>query len=84
VDEMAVNIILPQIVMNNANRNSGIAIGENSQPNWHAHSKNNYGVGSMFGFNVAVGNVNILFDSDFVDAPIFETDPNSSPQNQQL
>lgn len=81
---MAVNIILPQIVMNSANRNSGIAIGENQQTNWHAHSKNNFGEGTFFGISLTPFNVNIIIDNDVVDTPMTEAVPNVTAQNQTL
>lgn len=82
---MAVNIILPQVMLNNANRNSGISIGENNQPNWHSHQKTNYGVGAMFALsNIVFGNVDIILDSDVIDAPINDVAPTNTPQNQQL
>lgn len=71
--------------MNSANRNAGISIGENNQPNWHSHQKTNFGVGTTFAINsLIVGNVDFIFDNDAVDAPITEYIPNTSAQNQQL
>lgn len=82
---MAVNIILPQIVVNNANRNAGVSIGENNQPNWHTHQKTNFGLGTMFAItNVVFGNVDIILDNDVIDAPINDVAPINTPQNQQV
>jgi hypothetical protein len=82
---MAVNIILPQVVINTANRNAGVAIGENNQPNWHSHQKTNFGVGALFAINnIVIGNVDVIFDNDIIDAPISEVDPTQTAQNQQF
>ncbi len=82
---MAVNIILPQVFMNTANRNSGIAIGENQQTNWHSHQKTNFGVGALFAINnIVVGNIDLIMDNDVIDAPITEQVPNVANQNQQV
>lgn len=82
---MAVNIILPQVVINTANRNAGVAIGENNQPSWHSHQKTNFGVGALFAINnIVIGNVDVIFDNDIIDAPISEVDPTQTAQNQQL
>jgi hypothetical protein len=82
---MAVNIILPHVVINTANRNAGVAIGENNQPNWHSHQKTNFGVGALFAINnIVIGNVDVIFDNDIIDAPISEVDPTQTAQNQQF
>lgn len=80
---MAVNIILPQIVVNSVNRGA-IAVGENNQPHWSAHAKSNYGNGQFFGTFTNPLNINTIIDNDVIDSPIIDPDVVPSPQSQEL
>ncbi|AGX04869.1 MULTISPECIES: hypothetical protein [Bacillus] len=49
--------------------NSGIFTGDNTQSGWQVNRKDNTGFGSVTGSqNVSAYNVNIVDDSDFMDA----------------
>ncbi|GGE49784.1 hypothetical protein GCM10011391_30690 [Pullulanibacillus camelliae] len=80
---MAVNINFAAINVNALNRDSSISIGENNQPGWSAHSKNNLGAGLLQGFNV-VNQVSNILDNDVVDSPINDQDGIPGNQNQTL
>ncbi|MBM7645300.1 hypothetical protein JOD45_001511 [Scopulibacillus daqui] len=62
------NFQFNDININDSSINSAVAIGENSQNNWHSQTKNNYGIGRFIGEIYAerlAGNIN---DQDIIDA----------------
>ncbi|GGH88160.1 hypothetical protein JOD43_000631 [Pullulanibacillus pueri] len=80
---MAVNINFAAINVNAINRDSSVSIGENNQPGWSSHSKNNYGDGLLFGINL-INQMNNIMDNDVIDAPINDQDGIPGNQNQTL
>lgn len=54
---------------------SGVFIGTNTQYGWSSHEKENEALGLVFGdLNIMYGNINLLNDCDFIDAPITDND----------
>ena len=80
---MAVNINFAAINVNAINRDSAVAIGENNQPGWTAHSKNNYGDGLLFGINM-INQMTSIIDNDVIDTPVNDQDGVPGNQNQTL
>lgn len=81
---MAIPIIFNQINVNTLDTDSTIAVGENQQNDWDAHSKNNFGNGMLFGWNITFNSFNSIFDPDVSDTPIIDSDVTSSGQGQAL
>lgn len=81
---LALQINFIAINVNTLNRDSTVAVGENNQPGWSSHSKNNYGTGMLFGFSVTTNTINNIYDPDLVDAPINDPDIVPGAQNQAL
>jgi hypothetical protein len=79
---MSVPIVFNTINVNTLDTNAVIAVGQNTQPNWDAHSKNNFGSGMFFGWNLTSHTVNNIVDNDFIDTPISDNDAVSSTQGQ--
>ncbi|WP_085524354.1 spore germination protein [Tuberibacillus sp. Marseille-P3662] len=79
---MAVPISFNSINVNTLDTDSSISVGENQQNNWSAHSKNNFGNGMFFGWNVTSNSVNNVYDPDVADIPIHDGDVVSSSQGQ--
>jgi glutamate dehydrogenase/leucine dehydrogenase len=64
--------------------NSGIFTGENSQSGWQVNSKENTGFGSVTGYqNLSAYNVNIIDDSDFMDACYYRIDEEDQDQDEE-
>jgi hypothetical protein len=72
------------INVNSLNRGSTIAVGEVSQPGWNQNGKTNFGNGQLFGRNIESQFVTNLFDNDYIDAPIYESQPATALQNQTV
>ncbi|MFD1425864.1 hypothetical protein JOD24_002072 [Kroppenstedtia sanguinis] len=54
---------------------SGVFVGTNTQYGWASHEKENEAFGLIFGdWNGVYSNINLLFDSDLIDAPIQDSD----------
>ncbi|WP_010497921.1 hypothetical protein [Paenibacillus elgii] len=70
------------INVNTLNRGSAIAVGEVSQPGWNITGKTNFGNGQLFGRNFESQFVTNLYDNDYIDSPIYESQPSIAPQNQ--
>ncbi|WP_197483503.1 hypothetical protein [Paenibacillus elgii] len=70
------------ISVNTLNRGSAIAVGEVSQPGWSINGKTNFGNGQLFGRNFETQFVTNLYDNDYIDSPICESQPSIAPQNQ--
>jgi len=81
---VAIAINFAAINVNAMNRETTISIGENNQPGWSAHNKNNFGTGLLFGINMTANQLNNILDSDVVDSPIYDMDGIPSAQNQTL
>jgi hypothetical protein len=81
---VAIAINFAAINVNAMNRDTTISIGENNQPGWSAHSKNNFGNGNFFGAFFAANQFNNILDSDVVDSPMFDMDGIPGNQNQTL
>lgn len=80
---MGAPIIFNTITANVLSTNSMISVGENNQPNWSSHSKNNTGVSGSNGFvNTTTGIINWIMDNDIVDTPITYPNLLVTPQNQ--
>ncbi|MGV3487284.1 MAG: hypothetical protein ACO1OC_01685 [Tuberibacillus sp.] len=71
---MAIAINFAAININAMNREATVSIGENNQPGWSAHNKNNFGFGLQFGINFTAYQLNNILDNDVVDAPINDMD----------
>lgn len=53
---------------------SGVFIGQNNQPGWDSHQKQN-SANLMYGFfNTYPGNLNAISDNDAIDSPINDQD----------
>lgn len=59
---------------NQLSSNSTIASGENAQFGWSSHQKRTYNLYTVGPFDVAPCNLNIIFDMDFADVPVFDPD----------
>lgn len=81
---MAVSIVFGAINVNSINTDATVSIGENSQPNWDAQSKNNYGNGVLVGNVIVPNNIIFISDNDLVDSPINDPDIVPSVQNQSV
>ncbi|MFC4619135.1 hypothetical protein ACFO4N_10455 [Camelliibacillus cellulosilyticus] len=81
---MSVNIAFIAINVNSVNRASAVSVGENNQPNYTAHGKNNLGIGNVFGLNFAANMINNILDNDFIDMPFTDNDGIPTGQNQTL
>lgn len=81
---MAVPIIFNAININGQYTNTTVSIGENAQPGWSAHSKNNFGVGTVMGINLVITPISNVLDPDVIDAPITDPDIIRNFENQQL
>ncbi|UUZ86313.1 hypothetical protein LJK88_24670 [Paenibacillus sp. P26] len=66
-----VNIVFNKLYVNVIETNSGIFIGVNNAVGWSSHSKSNYGLGSASNCHIS-GNVSVVQDQDFIDAPIID------------
>ncbi|WNR43748.1 spore germination protein [Paenibacillus roseipurpureus] len=79
---MPSSIVFNMININNQNTNATVGIGENAQSSWDSHSKNNYGTGEFIGNSISCNIVNLIFDNDFIDAPINDQDFKPAVNNQ--
>lgn len=71
---MAVFTSFNAINVNSIQSDSGVFVGQNNQPGWDSHQKQNsmnYLVGF---FNTYPGNFNSFIDNDIIDAPINDQD----------
>lgn len=81
---MALPIIFNMININTAQTNGTVSIGENLQSQWSSHSKQNFGLGYLFGANFNLNTFDIIFDNDITDAIIFDNDFSIAGQSQAL
>ncbi|MDC3413713.1 hypothetical protein NC797_13780 [Aquibacillus sp. 3ASR75-11] len=81
---MAVPIVFGSINVNAQDTNATVSIGQNTQSGWNAHSKNNFGYGMLFGWNVATNSLNYVFDPDVTDTAINDNENNPTNQGQAL
>lgn len=70
----AQEICFDRIDVNVIDTNSTISLGQNSQPAWDSHTKDNLGSGAFHGNNLVTGNVSTIFDNDIIDSPINDQD----------
>jgi hypothetical protein len=81
---MAFPIIFNMINVNGQNGNGVVAVGENQQNGWAAHSKQNMGVSMLFGVNYTLNNLTYIMDNDYIDAPITDNGMPISAQGQAI
>ncbi|WP_078597581.1 hypothetical protein [Evansella clarkii] len=81
---MAVVINFLAINVNSQSNGAGVFVGINNTVGWDSHAKFSMGNGQYLGINGTANNVNILLDSDIIDAPVFDQDIKPGLQNQQL
>jgi hypothetical protein len=63
------------IVVNAMETNAGVFVGTNVQYGWSSHNKTNASMTGISGeSNEVVGNVNIIYDNDFIDTSIDDRD----------
>ncbi|MCD1259454.1 spore germination protein [Paenibacillus athensensis] len=79
---MPTSIVFNMINVNNLNTNATVGIGENAQSSWDSHSKNNYGYGENIGAAFTANVANVIYDNDFIDAPINDQDFKPAVNNQ--
>jgi len=63
-----------KIDVNALDTQSIIAVGNNSQSAWDSHSKDNQGLGTLYGRPSLSKNTNTIHDNDIIDAPINDQD----------
>jgi len=81
---VAISINFAAINVNSLNRGASVSIGENNQPGWTAHGKNNLGNGNFFGIIFSANQINIILDNDVIDMPINDQDGVPGVQNQSV
>ena len=59
-----------KIDVNALDTQSLIAVGHNSQSAWDSHSKDNLGLGTLYGQPSLTKNTNTIHDDDIIDAPM--------------
>lgn len=69
-DGVPLEIKFDKIDVNALDTQSIIAVGNNSQSAWDSHSKENYGLGTLYGRPGISKNTNTINDNDVIDAPI--------------
>jgi hypothetical protein len=63
-----------KIDVNALDTQSLIAVGHNSQSAWDSHSKDNHGLGTLYGQPSLTKNTSTIHDNDIIDAPITAQD----------
>ncbi|GAE24859.1 hypothetical protein JCM9140_819 [Halalkalibacter wakoensis JCM 9140] len=81
---MAVSVNFAAVNINTQSNNSGLFIGSNNQTGWDGHTKFSFGNGQFLGMNGTANNMNIVNDTDVIDAPMNDQDVKPGVQNQQL
>lgn len=61
------SVIFNSINVEGIEINSGIFVGDNYQPMWSAHSKNNTTIANTFGRNYINKPFNLIVDNDYID-----------------
>ncbi|KGX93759.1 hypothetical protein N781_00715 [Pontibacillus halophilus JSM 076056 = DSM 19796] len=74
---MPVSVVFNQIAVNAVTDNSTITTGQSNQPDWSWSGKNNFAAGMNIGVVIATGNINTIFDPDFVDTAVSNPEINN-------
>ncbi|HEU4964225.1 MAG TPA: hypothetical protein VFV52_10295 [Bacilli bacterium] len=80
---MAFNVTFNAINVQSLHTTSNIAVGENCQFGWSAHSKRVQG-NPGWGTSVNTNILNLIYDNDAIDSPMTDPDVYIGATNQQL
>ncbi|MDQ0253587.1 hypothetical protein J2S74_000959 [Evansella vedderi] len=80
---MALAINFAAVNINAQSNSTGLFVGSNNQVGWDGHQKFSYGSGQFLGINGSANNINIVADTDVIDAPINDQDIKPGLNNQQ-
>ncbi|MBU9712321.1 hypothetical protein [Evansella tamaricis] len=80
---MAIAVNFAAVNINSQSNNTGLFAGNNNTVGWDGHVKFTYGNGQYLGINATANNVNVVGDTDLIDAPIMDQDIKPGLNNQQ-
>lgn len=71
---MAVFMSFNMINVNSMQNDNGVFVGQNNQPGWDSHAKQNSSNFPIGALNTFPGNINLLTDNDAIDMPFNDSD----------